>query len=270
MHSSRTVIRAPHACRIVRAPLATSNRTISLLSPFAAPSPRLAGFPSHDFAFAAAAAAPLFRLLDDFALAAAQPLRAADVLHQHSALTTAVAAPRPTARSPAVAFASAPRFDVRELEGAYELRGELPGVEPRDLEVEFADAQTLVVRGRVETLTESGGGGGAVASATTMAEQQQQHSAAATAAETTADSDAASVHSSTAASYHRATVEDEAGTLSETSLSTPGEATPAGSNDGGSAEDTQAHAQVQTVAAAPAQQQQQQRQQQQQDHLYTF
>ncbi|KAI1113594.1 30 kDa heat shock protein [Nemania sp. NC0429] len=43
-----------------------------------------------------------------------------------------------------------PRFDVRETEQNYELHGELPGVEKKDISIEFSDQQTIVVRGNVE------------------------------------------------------------------------------------------------------------------------
>lgn len=41
-----------------------------------------------------------------------------------------------------------PRFDVREAGAAYELKGELPGIEQKDLDIEFVDERTLVIRGR--------------------------------------------------------------------------------------------------------------------------
>lgn len=44
----------------------------------------------------------------------------------------------------------APRFDVTEVADAYELYGELPGLAQQDLSIEFADAQTLVVKGKTE------------------------------------------------------------------------------------------------------------------------
>ncbi|KAK3938322.1 putative heat shock protein [Diplogelasinospora grovesii] len=44
----------------------------------------------------------------------------------------------------------APRFDVAEHDKEYVLTGELPGVPPENVDVEFTDNQTLVVRGRVE------------------------------------------------------------------------------------------------------------------------
>jgi len=43
-----------------------------------------------------------------------------------------------------------PKFDVRELKDAYELQGELPGIEQKDVNIEFVDPHTLVVSGRVE------------------------------------------------------------------------------------------------------------------------
>ncbi|KAI1820798.1 30 kDa heat shock protein [Xylaria intraflava] len=43
-----------------------------------------------------------------------------------------------------------PRFDVRETEQNYELHGELPGIEKKDINIEFSDAQTIVVSGKVE------------------------------------------------------------------------------------------------------------------------
>jgi HSP20 family protein len=43
-----------------------------------------------------------------------------------------------------------PRFDVAEIETAYELYGELPGIEQNQIEIEFTDAQTLVIKGKTE------------------------------------------------------------------------------------------------------------------------
>lgn len=43
-----------------------------------------------------------------------------------------------------------PRFDVTETAEAYELYGEVPGLQPQALDVRFSDAQTLVVTGRTE------------------------------------------------------------------------------------------------------------------------
>jgi len=43
-----------------------------------------------------------------------------------------------------------PKFDVSEHDQAYELHGELPGIEQKDVDIEFTDRQTLTVRGRTE------------------------------------------------------------------------------------------------------------------------
>jgi HSP20 family molecular chaperone IbpA len=43
-----------------------------------------------------------------------------------------------------------PKFDVRETDAAYELHGELPGMNKKDVSIEFSEPQTLVIRGRVE------------------------------------------------------------------------------------------------------------------------
>lgn len=243
MHTSRTVIRVPHVCRLTRA-LPSTARSMSF---FPAPLlPRLGGFPSHDFA-------PLFRMLDDYT---SQAQRAMDFFPT-------------TARAPQV---FQPRFDVREVEGAYELRGELPGVEQRQLEVEFTDAQTLVVRGRTERESSSGSPPAAIAAAPEQVENVNTSDDAAatetsteqvntTATEPAIDSDAMSTHSS--ASYQKATVEDE----DAASTTTPGQATPAGSSV--AAEEPQQTSQVNTVATpAPQQTQQAPQQQQQQQPRY--
>ncbi|KAL4866753.1 hypothetical protein BDV12DRAFT_130324 [Aspergillus spectabilis] len=44
----------------------------------------------------------------------------------------------------------APRFDVRETSDAYYLDGELPGIPQKDIDIEFTDPQTLVIKGRSE------------------------------------------------------------------------------------------------------------------------
>ncbi|TAQ83513.1 hypothetical protein B7494_g8154 [Chlorociboria aeruginascens] len=43
-----------------------------------------------------------------------------------------------------------PKFDVREVADSYELHGELPGIEQKDVEIEFSDQATLTIRGRSE------------------------------------------------------------------------------------------------------------------------
>ncbi|RMZ81956.1 hypothetical protein DV737_g2248, partial [Chaetothyriales sp. CBS 132003] len=49
-----------------------------------------------------------------------------------------------------------PRFDVKETAEAYHVDAELPGVEPKDVSVEFVDEHTLSIKGRSERHTEKG------------------------------------------------------------------------------------------------------------------
>jgi len=49
-----------------------------------------------------------------------------------------------------------PKFDVKELKEEYQLHGELPGVEQKDVEIEFTDANTLTIKGRTERSYASG------------------------------------------------------------------------------------------------------------------
>ena len=49
-----------------------------------------------------------------------------------------------------------PKFDVRELADTYELHGELPGIDQKDIDIEFSDAQTLHIKGRTERSYTSG------------------------------------------------------------------------------------------------------------------
>lgn len=75
---------------------------------------------------------PLFRLLDDF--------------DSYSREVQGTQEGRRSTR----ARTFSPRFDVREVEGAYELHGELPGIARENVNIEFTEPQTIVVSGRVE------------------------------------------------------------------------------------------------------------------------
>jgi len=88
-----------------------------------------------------------------------------------------------------------PRFDVREEEKAYHLQGELPGIDPKDVNIEFKDEKTLVISGRTARESKTGN--------TDQAE--------ATPAEPTADTT-----SETASAYKSPTVEDEFVDVGET------------------------------------------------------
>lgn len=49
-----------------------------------------------------------------------------------------------------------PRFDVRETENSFELHGELAGIEKDNVNIEFTEPQTMVVKGRIERSYSSG------------------------------------------------------------------------------------------------------------------
>lgn len=75
--------------------------------------------------------APLFRLLDEFDTYS-RPVNG-NGQHRRSALPV-----------------WQPKFDVRETGERYELHGELPGMSKDQVQIEFTEPQTMVVRGRVE------------------------------------------------------------------------------------------------------------------------
>ncbi|PSN65598.1 heat shock protein-like protein 30 [Corynespora cassiicola Philippines] len=49
-----------------------------------------------------------------------------------------------------------PKFDVKELKDSYELHGEFPGIEQKDINIEWTDASTLTISGRHEQVREEG------------------------------------------------------------------------------------------------------------------
>jgi HSP20 family molecular chaperone IbpA len=83
-----------------------------------------------------------------------------------------------------------PRFDVSETKEAYTLTGEFPGVEQKDISIEFTDANTLSIKGRTERHREEG----------TRPEAQ---------VEAPAEQSNVEVAESETSSYHKASVEDE-------------------------------------------------------------
>jgi HSP20 family protein len=50
----------------------------------------------------------------------------------------------------------APKFDVKEAKDSYLLEGELPGIDQKDVVIEFADEQTITIKGRTESSREEG------------------------------------------------------------------------------------------------------------------
>ncbi|KAK0708917.1 HSP20-like chaperone [Apiosordaria backusii] len=79
----------------------------------------------------------LFRMLDDF------DKYAHELGGRHTDISTNLSS-------------FSPKFDVTEHEKDYTLQGELPGVSPENVAIEFTDPQTMVVRGRTERKHEEG------------------------------------------------------------------------------------------------------------------
>ncbi|EGR47737.1 uncharacterized protein TRIREDRAFT_122363 [Trichoderma reesei QM6a] len=89
---------------------------------------------------------PLFRLLDDYDNYSRQTGKS-------SSSSTTAAAPRRQQQQQQHQQQVPqwqPKFDVREVDSAYELHGELPGVAKEAVVIEFSDPQTLLIRGRSE------------------------------------------------------------------------------------------------------------------------
>lgn len=82
---------------------------------------------------------PLFRLLDDF-----DSYQNANNNHQHHH------------HHGGIMKSFQPKFDVKEVADAYELHGELPGTDQKDVEIEFTDNQTIHIKGRTERSFTSG------------------------------------------------------------------------------------------------------------------
>ncbi|ROW11366.1 hypothetical protein VMCG_01066 [Cytospora schulzeri] len=129
---------------------------------------------------------PLFRLLDDF--------------DKYSQETGTHSGGRQGTRRAAPTFT--PRFDVKETEHAYELHGELPGIEKDNVHIEFTEPQTIVISGRTERHYTSG------TPPAGLVEGGAQMSGAITEGGET-ESNNNHHHTSSSSSPHRATVEDE-------------------------------------------------------------
>lgn len=83
---------------------------------------------------------PLFRLLDDFD----QYTRSGN---DHNGRET---------QHSSIMKSFTPKFDVKETSDTYELHGELPGIDQQNVNIEFVEADTLIVKGRVERSYTSG------------------------------------------------------------------------------------------------------------------
>lgn len=81
---------------------------------------------------------PLFHLLDDYDVhRSSRPKANNHQHHQHR-------------HQPVAIRSFTPNFDVRELNDGFYLDGELPGADQNNIEIEFSDPNTLVIKGRVE------------------------------------------------------------------------------------------------------------------------
>jgi len=120
MHSTKRISKALPLKRLIRTQ--TPKITTRKMSFFP-----LTAYPTSTSSFS-----PLFRLLDDF--------------EQHQSGNS----PSHYSRHGGAFRSFTPKFDVKEIADAYELHGELPGIEQQDVEIEFTDAQTLLIKGRTE------------------------------------------------------------------------------------------------------------------------
>lgn len=75
---------------------------------------------------------PMFRAMDDFS--------------SHALRTFGT----PTFANGLARRAFQPRFNVKETKSSFELEGEMPGVDQKDVDIEFVDPQTMTVKARSE------------------------------------------------------------------------------------------------------------------------
>ncbi|KAI7971479.1 hypothetical protein EIK77_003535 [Talaromyces pinophilus] len=134
---------------------------------------------------------PLFQLMDDYCDTRRPTKPAHSSRGKPSAAPAAPSAPATPAKPQLVSFT--PKFDVREADQFYILDGELPGAQQENIEIEFTDPETLVIKGQIE---------------------RNYDITSPSSAESTKDNDdVMSVHSdgasSTHSNYHSPTVEDE-------------------------------------------------------------
>jgi HSP20 family protein len=130
----------PHIHRVIKT-ATPQTRNMAFLMPRVAFAPARCGPARNDLA-------PLFSLFDD-------------------TLNEVARASRQSRRS------FAPRFDVKEVSEAYHLEGELPGIDQKDISIEFTDEHTLTIKGRSERHTESGTRPSAVVEASEKSASQE-------------------------------------------------------------------------------------------------
>lgn len=122
MQSLRTTVRrVPQQLNRISKPIITRN--------FTSTSATMSLFPRFTQEFA-----PIFRLFDEYDR---QAFRDVDSHFQSIRSFT-------------------PKFDVKETKEAYELHGELPGVEQKNISIEWTDNNTLTISGKHEHVREEG------------------------------------------------------------------------------------------------------------------
>ncbi|KAK0707383.1 HSP20-like chaperone [Lasiosphaeris hirsuta] len=156
---------------------------------------------------------PLFRLLDDFESYNRQAQGPRRQQQQQR---------RPSPRTQ-LATSFRPRFDVRETETAYELHGDLAGLERENVSIEFADPQTIVIRGRVERSYDSSNEKKVAVEPAAEKQPEQAPEQEPEQEPETAATDADETSSNTSSNWHHATVEDDPEEVSIASVATPAE-----------------------------------------------
>lgn len=132
---------------------------------------------------------PLFQLMDEYCDTRRPSKPTQSSRGKPSAAPSAPSAPAALAKPQLSSFT--PKFDVRESDQFYILDGELPGAQQENIEIEFTDPETMVIKGQIE----------------------RNYDITSPSESTTDNDDVMSVHSdgasSTHSNYHSPTVEDE-------------------------------------------------------------
>jgi len=152
-------------------------KTFYRLRPASQQAARRMSFLSPVSRFSVGEFTPIFRLLDDYA---------SHQLNKCSAPSTTTT----TTRS------FQPRFDVKEDKDSYQLEGELPGINQKDINIEFTDVQTLTIRGHTKRSIQSDTS--ALEEITKSAQESTSHVA-----------------------YQKPSVEDESSNPSDAGINTP-------------------------------------------------
>ncbi|KAM7186481.1 putative heat shock protein [Rhypophila sp. PSN 637] len=129
MQACRTITRSLPSTKQLLRPLITTHK----MSLFWTPRSFHSLTPSSPSTSSSSGFSSLFRMLDDF-----------EKYAQHHVGSFGGSS------SDGTLGAIAPKFDVTERENEYDLQGELPGVPTENIEIEFTDPQTLVVKGHAE------------------------------------------------------------------------------------------------------------------------